>query len=126
MSVNEVFIHHTNYVVNYNLVINYFGHTWVAFQAIKRHDPYLLAGSHIPDLVPYVTNSVFTFDEIHESGDSLYQFLKENHPGCINLALGILRLLNQSYHRPQKSHTQLSLDGGRVVFVPKGGLYLRI
>ncbi len=70
--------------------MNYLGHSWVALKSTNRHDSLLIAGSHIPDLVPFVSNSVFTFKQIHESGDMLLNYLKINHPDKTSLALGII------------------------------------
>ncbi len=70
--------------------MNYEGHSWVALKTTNRQDSLLIAGSHLPDLVPFVPNSVFTFEQIHESGDLLLDFLRKAHPDKISLALGII------------------------------------
>jgi len=70
--------------------MNYLGHSWVALKATNRQDSLLIAGSHLPDLVPFVPNSIFTFEQIHESGDLLLDFLRKNHPDKTSLALGIV------------------------------------
>lgn len=70
--------------------MNYLGHSWIALKSTNRNDGLLIAGSHIPDLVPFVPNSVFSFDEIHESGDLLLDYLRKNHPESTSFALGIM------------------------------------
>lgn len=70
--------------------MNYLGHSWIALKSTNRNDSLLIAGSHIPDLVPFVPNSVFSFDEIHESGDLFLKYLRKNHPESISLALGMM------------------------------------
>jgi len=70
--------------------MNYLGHSWIALKSTNCNDSLLIAGSHIPDLVPFVPNSVFSFDEIHESGDLLLEYLRKNHPKSTSLALGMM------------------------------------
>jgi len=70
--------------------MNYLGHSWIALKSTNCNDSLLIAGSHIPDLVPFVPNSVFSFDEIHESGDLLLEYLRKNHPESTSLALGMM------------------------------------
>jgi len=70
--------------------MNILGHPYVAYKVTGKLTSDLIAGSHIPDLVPFVPNSVFSFAEIHEEGDFLYKFLKENYPEKLDLALGMM------------------------------------
>ncbi len=70
--------------------MNILGHPYVAYKVTGRINKYLVAGSHLPDLVPFVPNSVFSFEEIHEGGDKFLEFLKENYPNKTDLALGMI------------------------------------
>lgn len=70
--------------------MNILGHSYVASKVAGRLNKYLVAGSHLPDLVPFVPNSVFTFAEIHESSDKLLKFLEEEHPDTCDLAIGMM------------------------------------
>lgn len=70
--------------------MNILGHAYVAFKVTGRLNKYLVAGSHVPDLVPFVPDSVFSFEEIHESGDKFLKFLEEKHPYARDLALGMM------------------------------------
>ena len=36
----------------------------MAYKVVGKLNPYLAAGSHLPDLVSFVPNSVFSFGEI--------------------------------------------------------------
>lgn len=70
--------------------MNILGHPHVAFKVIGRLNKYLVAGSHLPDLVPFVPNSVFSFEEIHEGGEKFLKFLKQNYPQKTDLVLGMM------------------------------------
>lgn len=70
--------------------MNTLGHPYVAYKVTGRINPYLVAGSHIPDLVPFVPDSVFSFEEIHESPDKFLKFLDEKYPDKRDLALGMM------------------------------------
>jgi len=62
----------------------------LACKVVGRIDWRLIAGSHLPDLVPFVPGSVFSFEEIHESGDRFLKFLDKNYPEKRDLALGMM------------------------------------
>ncbi|MCG2686187.1 hypothetical protein L6258_02355, partial [Candidatus Parcubacteria bacterium] len=70
--------------------MNILGHPYVADESVGPLDKWLLTGSYLPDLVPFVPNSVFKFEEIHEGGERFLQFLDEHAPDKRNLALGML------------------------------------
>jgi len=70
--------------------VNILGHPYVADKSIWPLDKWLLTGSYLPDLVPFVPDSVFEFEEIHEGGERFLQFLDQHDPEKRNLALGML------------------------------------
>lgn len=51
--------------------MNVIGHPYVAFKIVGRLTGDLVLGSYLPDIVPFVPNSVFEFEEIHEGGEKL-------------------------------------------------------
>ena len=54
--------------------MNVLGHPYVAYRVFGRLDEWIVAGSWLPDLVPFVPDSVFEFEEIHESGERFLKF----------------------------------------------------
>jgi len=70
--------------------MNILGHLYVASKTLNSLNPLIIAGSEIPDFVPFIPNSTFSFEEIHESGDKFLSFLKRNHPKEIALALSMM------------------------------------
>jgi hypothetical protein len=70
--------------------MNIIGHPYVAFKTWGKMDSYLAAGSHLPDIFPFASVSVFKFDEIHEGGEKLLTFLRKNYPDRIGLAVGMI------------------------------------
>jgi len=62
----------------------------VVFKVTGRINPYLVAGSHLSDLVPFVPDSVFTFEEIHESPEKFLKFLDKKYSHARDLALGMM------------------------------------
>lgn len=70
--------------------MNLIGHNYIAKEVLSKYNPLIAAGVHIPDLVPFVKSSVFTFDEIHENPDAVYQHCLKNNKGYIGLALGMM------------------------------------
>jgi len=70
--------------------VNILGHPYVADKSIGPLDKWLLTGSYLPDLVPFVPDSVFEFEEIHEGGERFLRFLDRHDPEKRNLALGML------------------------------------
>ncbi|MBM3209295.1 hypothetical protein FJZ40_03325 [Candidatus Shapirobacteria bacterium] len=70
--------------------MNFLGHSYAAFKVEGRINPYLVAGSWLPDLVPFVPSPVFTFAEIHESPDKFLRFLDKKYPYARDLAIGMM------------------------------------
>lgn len=70
--------------------MNILGHPYVAFKATGRLNKYLAAGSWLPDLVPFVPSSVFTFEGIHEGGEKLLYFLEKKYFHTCDLAFGMM------------------------------------
>lgn len=70
--------------------MNVIGHPYVAFKALGRLTEDLVLGSYLPDIVPFVPNSVFEFREIHEGGKKFLDFLDKRRPEKRDLALGML------------------------------------
>lgn len=70
--------------------MNVLGHPYVASKVTGRLNKYLVIGSHLPDLVPFVPNPIFTFEEIHEGGEKLLRFLDEKYPRARDLAIGMI------------------------------------
>lgn len=70
--------------------MNFYGHSYVAFKVLGRLNNLIAAGAHIPDFVPFIPDSVFTFEEIHEGGDEFLKFLQKKHPDKADLALAMM------------------------------------
>ncbi|GAG35512.1 unnamed protein product, partial [marine sediment metagenome] len=70
--------------------MNVIGHPYVAFKVFGRLTEDLVLGSYLPDIVPFVPNSAFEFEEIHEGGLRFLEFLDKHHPERRDLALGML------------------------------------
>mgnify|MGYP001068768034 FL=1 len=70
--------------------MNVLGHPLVTTKVCGRMNPDLVLGSYLPDIVPFVPNSVFEFKEIHEGGLEFLHYLEENAPDRIDVALGML------------------------------------
>jgi len=70
--------------------MNIHGHTYVAYKITGKLDSLILVGSHVNDLVPFVPNSVLTFEEVHESPEIVYSYLKENNPEYIHFSLAMM------------------------------------
>lgn len=70
--------------------MNVIGHPYVAFEVFGRLTEDLVLGSFLPDIVPFVPNSVFEFEEIHEGGEKFLDFLETHNPERRDLALGML------------------------------------
>ncbi len=70
--------------------MNVIGHPYVAFKVFGRLTEDLVLGSYLPDIVPFVPNSVFEFEEIHEGGKQFLAFLDKHYPERCDLALGML------------------------------------
>lgn len=70
--------------------MNLIGHPYLAFKLFQPLSWYHIAGSYLPDIVPFVTTTTFSFEEIHEGGAKLYQYLAKSKPQARGLALGML------------------------------------
>lgn len=70
--------------------MNLLGHPCVVWKIFKPFTWYHIVGSSLPDLVPFVTTTFFSFEEFHEGGEKFYRFLRENKPDAIGLAEGML------------------------------------
>jgi len=70
--------------------MNIIGHPYIAFRVFGRLSEDLVLGSYLPDIVPFVPGSAFTFEEIHEGGEQLLSFLDDACPERRDLALGML------------------------------------
>lgn len=70
--------------------MNLFGHNLVAYKVIDRYNPNIAAGSHLPDLVPFLSSSVFSFEEIHESPQILFEYTRNHSGDSVDLALGMM------------------------------------
>jgi hypothetical protein len=67
------------------------GHAWVAVNSVsKGNRKLLILGSILPEIMYYTTNHPFEFEEIHEGGDKVYNYLKKKKPEWTDLGLGML------------------------------------
>lgn len=66
------------------------GHAYIATRAVKGNKQLLIAGSLLPEMLPYIPNDVFEYNELHEGGKKLLKYLNKNHPEKRDLALGLL------------------------------------
>ena len=46
--------------------------------------------SPAPDIFPFASTTVFSFEEIHEGGEAVLSFLKRNYPKKTDLAIGMI------------------------------------
>lgn len=70
--------------------MNLIGHNFIAKKVLNKYNPLIAAGSHIPDLVPFVKDSVLEFNEAHEGSKTIYDWIKDKDPQYLDLALGIM------------------------------------
>lgn len=70
--------------------MNIIGHNYIAYKLLGKITPNTLLGSHIPDFVPFLSSSVFSFDEIHENHEKLLKFVQKKYPNTIDLPLSML------------------------------------
>ncbi|MFH1561494.1 MAG: hypothetical protein ABID04_02860, partial [Patescibacteria group bacterium] len=70
--------------------MNILGHPFVACTVLKKVNWQIVAGSILPDIVPFVPQSVFSFEEIHENPERFLFFLEKNYPSEKDLALGMM------------------------------------
>jgi len=65
------------------------GHIFVA-QRVLGEKVLAAQGVLLPEMVPYLAEDVFDWQELHEGGEKLYQYLQKTAPQEIDLALGLL------------------------------------
>lgn len=70
--------------------MNILGHSYIATHAVAGDTNLLIIGSLLPELSPFVANSPFTWEEIHESGKKLLYFCRKNNPAMADFARGVL------------------------------------
>jgi len=67
------------------------GHVYVATKAFPEKDEKLLAiGAVLPEIVFYIKNPVFTYEQLHEGGIYLYKCLSQKDKKLADIALGVL------------------------------------
>ncbi|MFC1625976.1 hypothetical protein ACFL1Q_02970 [Patescibacteria group bacterium] len=70
--------------------MKFVGHAWVAVNSFPTGNKKLLIlGSILPEIMYYTQNHPFVFEEIHEGGQKLYQFLLKNKPEWKDIGLGM-------------------------------------
>jgi len=70
--------------------MKFIGHAWVAVNSSpRRNRKLLILGSILPEIMYYTQKNPFTFEEIHEGGQRLYQFLLKQKPEWKDLGLGM-------------------------------------
>lgn len=67
--------------------MNLLGHNYIAYKILGKINNQTLIGSHIPDFVPFLPSSIFSFDQIHENHEDFLTFIKSNYPELIDLPL---------------------------------------
>lgn len=65
------------------------GHILVA-QKVTGKSILAAQGALLPELVPYLLRDIFEYEELHEGGEKLFDFLKTKDPQNLDLALGLL------------------------------------
>ena len=70
--------------------MNLIGHNYIAYKVLGHVSPETILGSHIPDLVPFLPSSTFSFHEIHENHVDFLEFTKSNYPNMVDLPLSMM------------------------------------
>lgn len=70
--------------------MNLIGHNYIAKRVLGRHNTLIATGCHLPDIAPFVKDSEFSFEEIHESPEKVFTYLQKNNLDYLDLALGML------------------------------------
>lgn len=70
--------------------MNLIGHNYIAYKTLGHVSPDIILGSHIPDIVPFLPSTVFTFEEIHEDCDGLLEFISKSYPNNKDLPLSMM------------------------------------
>lgn len=66
------------------------GHIYIATNAVDGNNQLLIIGSLLPEMLPYIPNDIFEYQELHEGGRKLLEYLDHHHPEKRDLALGLL------------------------------------
>ncbi len=70
--------------------MNIIGHAYVASEVIGKMNPMVAFGSQIPDIVPFIDQNIFTFEEIHECNHVFWDFVQKNYPEQTDLPLAMM------------------------------------
>lgn len=71
--------------------MKFLGHAWVAVNSFPSGNRKLLIlGAILPEIMYYTDKHPFSFEEIHEGGNELYQYLLEHKPEWKDLGLGMV------------------------------------
>ncbi len=70
--------------------MNVIGHPYVAARVLERLNPQLVLGSYLPDIVPFVSDAVFSFEEIHQGGQQFLEYLQKEASEHADLARGMI------------------------------------
>src|SRR3989344_1255244 len=70
--------------------MNTLGHTYIAFKVVGKLNELVIIGSHINDLVPFIPDSIFSWEEIHESPEKVYSFVKEKYPEMLDFPVAMM------------------------------------
>ena len=66
------------------------GHAFIATHAVDGNNQLLIIGSLIPETLPYIPNEIFDYNELHEGGRKLFEYLNRSYPEKRDLALGLM------------------------------------
>lgn len=67
------------------------GHAWVAVNAVaKGNRKLLILGSIVPEIMFSTKDHPFEYEEIHEGGEKVYEYLKKKKPELTDLSLGMI------------------------------------
>lgn len=67
------------------------GHVYVALKSVPNHnEPLLVWGSILPEMMFYIEENPFSYEEIHEGGETVLNFLRKEKPQWEGLALGLI------------------------------------
>lgn len=70
--------------------MNILGHSYIAAQVISGNKDLLIIGSLLPETTPFIADNPFAYEEIHEGGERLFEFLSKKYPQEQDLALGMI------------------------------------
>ncbi len=70
--------------------MNLLGHNYIAFKTLNRISPYTFVGSHIPDFVPFLPSSIFSFEEIHENHEGFLKYIRKTYSNLEDLPLSMM------------------------------------